>query len=359
MDNKIAVILLAAVSIAQAQSTVVKTVGTASRDYSTITAWENQNRNLTTANEIERADLYDDSVFNERVVFDGWTTDATRYQIVQAATGERHTGIEDTGVRIHYSSTGNDDGILHVLDAFVKFRWLDVSGAGATATEQYGFFFLTDANGCEIDYSIIHDLPTTAEATDGVHFGNTGGASHTVTVRNTLIHTMARAALMSNSSSDGTIMAYNCSFWNLNTLPFSGWSGVSARRSDVELKNTMVLTIGAGVCIDEDVDLLGGTINNAANNMTSDATADDFGGTGHLINKSAANQFIAITGTKNFHIKSTADAKDAGTSTSANGVTDDIDGDARPFNSVYDMGFDEFVTAAAVVRKILMKPRYY
>lgn len=43
-------------------------------------------------------------------------------------------------------------------------------------------------------------------------------------------------------------------------------------------------------------------------NISSDATADDWGGTGNLINKAAADQFVSVTaGSEDFHLKPTAD----------------------------------------------------
>jgi hypothetical protein len=84
--------------------------------------------------------------------------------------------------------------------------------------------------------------------------------------------------------------------------------------------------------------------------LSSDSTAN---GTGCLINKSAANQFVSISnGSEDYHLITSADAKNAGTDlgTSLSGVEVDIDGldiNADSSNDPWDMGADEFVGAVS------------
>ena len=79
-------------------------------------------------------------------------------------------------------------------------------------------------------------------------------------------------------------------------------------------------------------------------NLSSDATAS---GTGSLTNKAAADQFVSVVvGSEDLHLKSGADAIDAGTDlgTTPTGVNIDIDGrDRDAQGDTWDMGADEFV----------------
>jgi len=82
-------------------------------------------------------------------------------------------------------------------------------------------------------------------------------------------------------------------------------------------------------------------------NLASDTTAS---GTGSLDSKTAANQFVSTTGgSEDLHLKSGADAIDAGTDlgTTPSGVEIDIDGrDRDAEGDTWDMGAHELVAAA-------------
>ena len=70
-------------------TTVVKSIGTASRDYSTLQAWEDAApANLVTADQVWKGECYNDSTFTAGVTISGITTDATRYIWLTAAAGQ-------------------------------------------------------------------------------------------------------------------------------------------------------------------------------------------------------------------------------------------------------------------------------
>ena len=72
------------------------------------------------------------------------------------------------------------------------------------------------------------------------------------------------------------------------------------------------------------------------NNMSEDATADDYGGTGHLISKTPANQFVNVS--NDWNLLATADALNAG-KTEASFSNDAVhDSGWRPQGAAYDMG---------------------
>ncbi len=70
-------------------TTVTKSIGTATRDYSTLQSWEDASpADLTTADQIWRGECYNDSEFTAGVLISGITTDSTRYVELTTATGQ-------------------------------------------------------------------------------------------------------------------------------------------------------------------------------------------------------------------------------------------------------------------------------
>lgn len=73
-------------------TTVVNTIGSGARDYSTIAAWEDatDNTSLTAADEIRVGECYNDSEFvlTGPLAIAGATVDATRYRKITTATGQ-------------------------------------------------------------------------------------------------------------------------------------------------------------------------------------------------------------------------------------------------------------------------------
>lgn len=70
-------------------TTVVSSIGTTGRDYSTLQAWEDAcPANLVTDDKIWKGECYKDSEFSAGVTISGVTTDATRYIWLTAAAGQ-------------------------------------------------------------------------------------------------------------------------------------------------------------------------------------------------------------------------------------------------------------------------------
>lgn len=70
-------------------TTVVKSIGTNSRDYSTLQSWEDAcPADLVAVDQIWKGECYNDSEFTAGVTISGITTDATRYVWLTAAAGQ-------------------------------------------------------------------------------------------------------------------------------------------------------------------------------------------------------------------------------------------------------------------------------
>lgn len=85
------------------------------------------------------------------------------------------------------------------------------------------------------------------------------------------------------------------------------------------------------------------TIDQSDTNASSDATADDFGGSGNLINQSAAAWFTGPP--SDLTLLTTSPGKNTGTDQSGTGFSDDIIGTHRPQSTAWDIGAFEFIPA--------------
>ena len=92
-------------------ATITKSIGTSSRDYSTITAWEADldNTGIYTSGDDAVGECYNDTAFDEDATINGGNTVGLNSVTLTVADGERHDGTEGTGARLVYSgsSTGN------------------------------------------------------------------------------------------------------------------------------------------------------------------------------------------------------------------------------------------------------------
>jgi hypothetical protein len=91
-------------------TTVVKTIGTSGRDYSTLQAWEDAcPANLVTADQIWRGECYNDTEFSAALTIAGETTDATRYVMLTAAAGQSFQ--DNAGVRSNALTYDRSKGV--------------------------------------------------------------------------------------------------------------------------------------------------------------------------------------------------------------------------------------------------------
>jgi hypothetical protein len=128
-------------------TTVVHSIGTSSRDFSTIQAWEDAApADLTTADQIWRGECYNDAEFvsgSPLCTFAGTTSDATRYKELTAAAGQSfqdQAGVRTNaltydvtkGVALRY--TGSYVMTLDAQDQFVHVSRLQIAADGSQAS---------------------------------------------------------------------------------------------------------------------------------------------------------------------------------------------------------------------------------
>lgn len=332
----------AIIPVAKATGTVVKSIGTSSRDYSTITLWENgENGDLVTAQEIHKGELYNDSTFDEQVTIDGSTTNSSYYMWLSTAPGENHNGTPGTGALLAPSTLTSNDGnranILWVLDQYTVVENMEISETAATSGTDYtrGIYFDVGSDYGTVRNNIAYRIDARTSGSDAIMVEDSTGVKFYNNMAFANTGTGLRVAFFSTAS---TGYIYNSTSYNNTGRGIR--SDPLAAGSTITIKNNIAM--GSGV-VDFAYNDTSGTTTSSYN-LSSDSTADDNGGSGQILNATIANQFISTTsGSEDVHLASTSDAIDAGTDTSSV-VTDDIDGDKRPFNKSFDLGADEYST---------------
>lgn len=333
---------------------VTTSIGTTGRDYSTITAWEADldNGGLYSASDNAIGECYDDSAFDESVVINGGGTVGLASIRLTVASGERHDGTAGTGSRIVRSSISSRTVDINNATIPITVEWLEIDHGGNT--------FNGDAQACQVQSStavhtvqrlIAHGFDTTSGNTS-VLMANTGD----VDFQNNIVYDASQSAgggaylygiyafgLAGCVASIQNNTVYGITR-NTGTGPGYGIGTSSDDASKVIRNNISVDTGGTGSGTIADYTPTSFSNATVSHNLSSDSTAS---GTGSLTNKSSSNQFVSTTGgSEDLHLKSGADAIDAGTDlgTTPSGVSVDIDGRDRDAEAdTWDMGADEFV----------------
>ncbi len=318
-------------------ATITKSIGTDSRDYSTMTLWEAAlNGASGGAGNDAIGECYNDTPFAESFTINDSTPDSI---LLQAESNERHDGTAGSGVRNIVSALSISVQIA------VSIKWLELdanSGASYIITTNYaadnsiftnniihnaessfsggvlGINILSSANNCIVHNNIIYDL-----VADGDNAANSVGIVGAVAdLYNNTIHSIKKLTGSGNAicvDSDDTtgVEVQN----NIATDPSNTGSG-SAECYSVSSPSNATMD----------------------HNLSSDSSAS---GTGSLTSKTSADQFVSIVGgSEDLHLKSGADAIGTGTDLGTNptGVNIDIDGrDRDSEGDTWDIGADQFV----------------
>lgn len=136
----VAVLLFAARKL-KAATTVVHSIGTTGRDYSTLQAWEDAcPANLVTADQIWQGECYNDSEFTAGVTISGVTVDATRYVVLKCASGQSfqdHSSVRSNALKYDQSKgvgikcTTSLSYVVYANQQYTQIHGLQIS-TGAT-----------------------------------------------------------------------------------------------------------------------------------------------------------------------------------------------------------------------------------
>ena len=308
-------------------TTVTKTIKSSGGDYTSLSAWEAAQQGDLTGirDEIAQAECYK---FLDTTAVDitGWTTDATRYIRIYTPTAERHAGYLVTdGSAYCLQAPAASAQCLRDRQAFTRIEGLILDGVNCTNGRVLHAGYTVAGN--QYSYNVIKGI---AANSIGIEFDQ--GVAGNYYVFNNIIYDSFRGVLMYT----GTYYIEN------NTVVDCGQGirGVVAAQT-YNLTNNISFNNSGGDFLQS-----AGTFV-ATYNSSSDATADDWGGAGNLINKNSSTNFIDYANNK-FGITSadTTQWKNLGTATVVGGYTDDIIGTTR--DASWDIGAYEVAQAAGV-----------
>jgi hypothetical protein len=334
-------------------ATVTKTIGTASRDYSTITLWEADLDNFSTvyANGDDAVgECYNDSDFNEVVNIDGGGTSITGLNSIKltVAEADRHDGTAGTGARMVY-----DSKIQMYSDKNIEVCWLEIDWGGTSSGGNQFSIVYTHNNSYQqkIANMLVHDAQTAS--TGRMIQGKYGYLTVANNIIYNLTHTSAYRAYGIYVDSYRPSYAYNNTVHNIqSTHPNAAYTfGIHIAYSN-NVRNNIVTEVGSAVYSGCFGNVAAGT---NSNNMSTDNTAP---GPNSLTEVTASAQFVSVVaGAEDLHLATGSEARGAGANLGSAGdiVQSDIDGVYR--GSVWDIGADQ--TPATVTKTIGSAGRDY
>ena len=287
----------------------VSTYGDATRDYTSLDAWEAATDNdLVTAAKGEVLECYaDSSEFTDNVVVADATTNSSYFRVIKPASGEGHDGTPNNGVKFTYPYSEIQFTVQEDYAGVYDIVGKNTYGTG------YAIAFYTDNSTAKFVGCIAHDM--THNADNNWPFYISAGK---------VINCLAIEASGGSGGNDagfladGTAYYYNCTsadcyvgFWQSSGSPVAKNCASEDSTSGYEWVGTWSKT----TCTDND----GVVFKNTSNNDYHLASSDTY-------------------------------AKDQGTDLSSDGTfafDDDIDGDTR--SGTWDIGFDEWVSAGNAV----------
>ena len=336
-------------------ATITKTIGTSSRDYSTITSWEADLDNFMIYSMGDDAigECYNDATFDEKVTIDGGSSTMLNSVKLTVPSSERHDGKAGTGARIQYSGSESISFLIKRSDITVEWLELDLSNCGSAVSSGLNF----GANSTQNVYftnNLIHDLVTQTVHTHGIYVWGTGDSSNSRYLMNNIVYnidnssTTKEAMGITVSSGNWNVYLYNNTVYHVKTTS-SGKDAFCFNIVDTDtiLKNNIAARPVAASASDEKC--FGGSSFTGSThdyNLSTDSTAT---GTNSVTGEDYDDLFISTgVGTEDLHLKEGADAIDAGVDlgTSPTNVNIDIDGRDRDAQSdTWDIGADQYVAS--------------
>lgn len=310
-------------------ATITKTIKSAGGDYSSLSAFEALDRDIVANDEVMIADCYDLSDTTE-VNFTGWTTDSTRYIIVQSNVP--HGGIWNTSA---YRLTSAFTVAINIGVNYTRIQGIQITGTGSG---DYGSNGIKIANGVTnviIERNLIRSTYTGAQGS-GTHYGIDVSPNLTAhKISNNIIYGFANSGNNGKGLNSGI---YAASYIYNNTV-FNCDVGVADGGPGALYKNNIVKTCDT----DWSVSAVGTSNNNCSEDGTHPGTS---GQTGAVTFVSEAG------GSENLHLASgdtVAKANGADLSGDASyPISVDIDNVVR--SGTWSIGADQFIATATAIR---------
>lgn len=316
-------------------ATVTKTIGTASRDYSTITGWEVDldDTLIYSSGDDIIGECYNDTVFNDRFSL-GETTISKNSVTLTAATGERHDGTLGTGVEVYWdASPGVVLGDLSVT-SHATVEWIIFDTEYIATTLDASYSIRVDVSNYRIFNCIFNKKRRNKSigTPKGIYEYLNGAL-----IANNIIQYWGRTSGVSYTPVSGYAIRKehgnnNSQYFN-NTI-WDNYYGISVSgTANTDVRNN----ISQGTALSA----YHGTITTEDYNIADDTTTT---GTNSINSVSASSLFVStVFGSEDLHIKEGCAAQDAGVDlgSSPDGIQYDIDGLDRTLIDSWDIGADE------------------
>ena len=329
------------------QYAITASIGTTSRDYSTITAWEADLDDTTIYVNGDNAtgECYNDSTFVEGFIIDGGSTVGLNSILLIPATGERHDGTADTGVKVETLSYGTGSQYrLITTTPTLELRYIEIE---RNVNSEQAVVTLTNNN---VFNAGILRQSTGSPTRDFVNMAFSTGYLY-----NSILYGVNGKGVHTQCLYGATPEIIN------NTIIAQSSYCLYARdkangQANAKIKNNILIANGTAVAVDP-----GGTVPTSfpdyANNITNYSSFPNglANLSDHETGISTSRQFVStVSGSEDYHLKFLSDAIDAGedivatkSSTTNSYYLEntqyDINGKDRDAeNSIWDIGAHEF-----------------
>lgn len=339
----------------QTPATITKSIGTSSRDYSTITAWE---ADLDTQGVYANGDsavgeCYNDSNFiytheGGQLNINGGVSVGLNSVTLTVPSSDRHDGTLGTGTTILADGTTSKETVqIFINNCTIEWLSIEVDGIGSYSNGNGINYTLNATGGGYTSGGTIRNNIVRGENQPKAVNGSAAlidARSHEIRVYNNIVFDGYNAT---DSSGIGIYSAYgNTNQFIYNNTAYNCGTNIYSAAVNPTFKNN--LAVGKQAAGDFNIT----SSSSHSNNLSSDGTADDYGGTDHIVNAVTANQFISIVaGAEDLHLAGSSDAIKAGVVlTEPEGIEYDIDGQVRA--GLWDIGADQ--TVSGHIRRTLL-----
>jgi hypothetical protein len=312
----------------------ISSIGTSSRNYSTIGAWH-----TAFANGGWEGEAYNDSEFNEAVSLGG--SSAPNYEILRTATGQ--SAFDSTSNPLRYDVTKGvgwncNTGYTQTcqLGSFITVQKLQIKQTGGGNSNHALVIPFGSASAVAEKCLIYQTVQGAGEAAKSQGNGSQKLLNCVIIAANANINGLN--LVYGNS----TVVA-NCTIVRPTNLA-AGHTAIVVTNQSPKIINTAMF--GFTTCVS------GGTP--TGTNNATDLASIGFTSSGSLVSQTYANQFTATGATPDFTLKAGANLLDAGaTDTTDIPAAVDIFGTSRPQGSAWDIGAYELIAAVGVTVKRL------
>ena len=364
-------------------TTVTKTIGTSSRDYSTINAWE---ADLNSASIYSHGDtaigeMYADSPFTAAIstiengsAIGGSTSQDLALIKLTVHEDSRHDGTAESGVLLKpESGSGHNKAIIEVDVDNVIIEWLDISLDSLDSENTNKAITLSGNNdNCILRNMLIHDKGGNPGGTGPfmIHVLAAGSSSDTLTIQNNIVYNIVETDNDTSNAINvnqwaGTVNIYNNTIYNIQAAGSSNatafrYNGNANQTANVKNNIASLMTSTSASGKRGYWDTGTGTANEDYNLSDDSITTSAYKapGSNGLTDKTVAQiDFVSTaTGSEDLHISQSSvcigEGVDLGTT---NGVNIDINGrDRDAKGDTWDIGAHEFTAVARYASAFVM-----